>query len=97
MLVARSAARIFVSTPAWERLLRDRLGVKAPISWLPVPSNISVVDDAPGIKAIKEQYAQDGGLLLGHFSTYSDHIVKRLRELLPALLVDHPRVSAVLL
>ena len=83
LLVARAAGRIFVATPIWERILPGRAAVKGAISWLPLPSNIPVVDDPQGVKSLKHQYARNGGLLLGHFGTYASHITQELRELLP--------------
>ncbi|MGA8567822.1 MAG: glycosyltransferase [Candidatus Binataceae bacterium] len=89
LLVARSAARIFVATPLWERILRDRTETWAPVSWLPVPSNIPVIDDPYGVMAFKSRYAPDGGILLGHLGTYGSHTTQALGALLPAIFADH--------
>lgn len=69
-LVARSAGRVFVSIPAWEPVLRQLAPSTAPIEWLPVPSAIPVVDDAPATARIRAGFADGGQAIVGHFGTY---------------------------
>jgi hypothetical protein len=71
MLVARSAERIFVATPVWDGLLRRFSGSHNSISWLPVPSNIPVVNDSAAVVATRLAYSSNGAPLLGHFGTHS--------------------------
>jgi glycosyltransferase involved in cell wall biosynthesis len=84
-LVARSARRIFVTSPAWERMLCRLAGNLGPIEWLPVPSNFGVVSDSTARAEIKAKYG-GGGLLVGHFGTYGGLISKYLEMTIPQLL-----------
>ena len=58
MLLLRAARIAYVSTPAWERLLRPwaprTLG---PMPWLPIPSTIPRVDDASAVAALRTRLA----------------------------------------
>jgi hypothetical protein len=82
-----AARRVWVSTPAWERCWRPyAFRRRVPFAWLPVPSNIPVVEDAAGARMIRARYAPDGSLLVGHFGTggrlVATPLVRTLRELL---------------
>ena len=81
MLVARSAERIFVATPLWDGLLRRFIGSHNSISWLPVPSNIPVVDDSAGVAATRLAYSPNGAPLLGHFGTLSGIVGRSIEDL----------------
>jgi len=96
-IVARSARRIFVSTPSWEKLLRRLVPGEKPIVWLPVPSNIPVIDNCTGVLEIRKKYASKSGPLLGHFGTYGEGVAQLLDRILPVLLNDVPEASAILL
>jgi len=71
-LVGRTAERMFVSIPAWEPVLRTLTHSSAPITWLPVPSAIPVVDDAPATLAVRAAVSpgDPGAAIVGHFGTY---------------------------
>jgi len=97
LLVARAAERIFVSIPAWEDLLKQFAPATHAITWLPVPSNIPVVDDPSGVAATRSRYASGGRSLVGHFGTYGQHIKEMLMGVLPTLLHDSQDVSVLLL
>ena len=94
-LAARSARRIFVSCLAWEAMLRPLMATTRGITWLPVPSNVPLVNDLGATEAIRGRYA-GGGLLVGHFSTYAPGVSKYLETALPQLLQDN-RVNVILL
>ncbi|HEY6395784.1 MAG TPA: glycosyltransferase [Candidatus Binataceae bacterium] len=96
LIVARAAGRIFVATPEWERTLRKLIPSSKPIVWLPVPSNIPVIDDREASRSIRSRYSNNGALLLGHFSTYGGEIAGELESSLCAVLPRIPE-SAVLL
>lgn len=85
MLVVRSAQRVFVSSLAWEAMLRALGGGRKRIDWLPVPSNVPVVNDFSAIAAIKAKYGA-GARLVGHFGTYGPKICAYLEAFLPQLL-----------
>jgi glycosyltransferase involved in cell wall biosynthesis len=97
MLVARAATRVFVTTSAWEPVLRT-LGVRRmPIVCLPVPSNVPVVHDPECIRMARSRYADGVSSLLGHFGTYNEWIANALEALLPSLLKTNDDVSILLL
>jgi hypothetical protein len=81
--VAGSAARAFVSIPAWTTMLRQLAGPAFDAEWLPVPSAIPVVD-APGKAADIRRQIGGGRRLAGHFGTYGD----ATRALLEAALTE---------
>jgi glycosyltransferase involved in cell wall biosynthesis len=94
-LVCRRASTILVASARWEVLLR-RLGITAPVSWVPVPSNVPVVDRAGATAMVRKRYVDDPGLLVGHFANYSDYAADRLSQTVPALLDSNPRLSVLL-
>jgi glycosyltransferase involved in cell wall biosynthesis len=96
-LVARSASRIFVATLAWESRLRRYVARNQPIVWLPVPSNISVIDDPVRIAGTRRRYVPANGLLVGHFSTHPPTITAMLRGIVPRILADHPTSTMILI
>lgn len=96
MVLLRSARRIWMSIPAWEERLRPyALGRALPFQWLPVTSNIAVVDDPTGISEARSRYAPANGQLIGHFGTYDRHITELLLKAVPALLRGRERQSAL--
>ncbi len=97
MLVARSAERIFVATPQWEGLLRRFIGPHNSISWLPVPSNIPVVDDSAGVAATRLAYSPSGTPLLGHFGTHSGLVGRSVEDLLKPVLERRPDARILLI
>jgi glycosyltransferase involved in cell wall biosynthesis len=95
-LVARAATRIIVASERWQTML-NRLGATAPISWLPVPSTIPVVNNAAETLKWRARYTRTGGLLIGHFANYSDYSVGRLSQVIPGLLSSNRGLSFLLL
>jgi glycosyltransferase involved in cell wall biosynthesis len=93
MLVARAASVIFVSIPAWkERLARSAAGKR--IEWLPVPSNVPVVEDRNAAEAIRQSL--NARTIVGHFGTFDEAVNESLWVTLPRLL-DATTDSGVLL
>jgi glycosyltransferase involved in cell wall biosynthesis len=97
MLVARSAERIFVATLIWDGLLRRFIGSHDSISWLPVPSNIPVVDDSAGVAATRLAYSPDGAPLLGHFGAHSGLVGRSVEDLLTPVLARCPDARILLI
>jgi glycosyltransferase involved in cell wall biosynthesis len=95
-IVCRSATKIMVASERWKSIL-IRLGATAPISWVPVPSNITVVPDEPATAQWRQLSATPGGLVLGHFANYCEYSVKSLSQVVPKLLDDHRQLSLLLL
>ena len=98
-LVARAAEHIFVSIPAWEKIIKSLSNNHAPVIWMPVPSAIPVVEDKTGVNELRAHYASIGnsGFIIGHFGTYAPHITKPLKTVLSLLLIGHPERMALLL
>ena len=89
-LLMRAAERVWVSIPGWEACLRPYAFAKrVPFHWLPVPSNIPVVNDPIGIRAIRQRYVAGDGLLLGHFGTFGAITTTILEPLLMQLVSEN--------
>ncbi len=87
MVLLRAAHRIWMSIPAWEAHWRPyALGRSLEFNWLPVMSNIAVVDDPLSVKAARARIAPAGGLVVGHFGTYDRNTADLLMESVPAIL-----------
>jgi glycosyltransferase involved in cell wall biosynthesis len=97
LLAARSAERIFVSIPAWQRMLQPMLPPNRSVSWAPIPSNIPVVSDRKRVAQIRARYAPAEGLLLGHFGTYGQLVGEPLGLVLPHILSFSPTAAVLLL
>jgi len=95
-LVCHSANRIMVAGARWQALLSE-LGTTAPISWVPVPSNIPVVKNAVATARCRLRCAGANGLLMGHFANYSDYSVRRLSQVVPILFRERSDLSLLLL
>jgi glycosyltransferase involved in cell wall biosynthesis len=83
-LIGSTAGRAFVSIPAWRPTVESVTSPRTPVTWLPVPSAIPVVDDVQGSARIRAHYA-NGRSLIGHFGTYGAHTRLLLDDCLPAL------------
>jgi glycosyltransferase involved in cell wall biosynthesis len=96
VVLLSAVRRVWMSIPAWETSLRPyALGRKLPFRWLPVASNIPVVDDPAGVRVVRERYAPAGEQIVGHFGTYDRHITELLLKIVPLLLRD--RAACVML
>jgi glycosyltransferase involved in cell wall biosynthesis len=86
ILLLRSAARVWISIPAWEGLLRPyALGRKIPFQWLPIPSNIPVAQNPSARENIRRLYAPDDTILIGHFGTHGWPVTPLLESILEML------------
>jgi len=71
IVLLRAASRVWISIPAWEEYWRPyALGRKLRFNWLPVVSNIPVVNDPEAIRAVRSQYVSTEGSIVGHFGAY---------------------------
>jgi glycosyltransferase involved in cell wall biosynthesis len=96
-VLLHSAWRVWLSTPVWEEIVRPfSIGRRIAYHWLPMPSNVPVVEDPAAVLAMHEQYAP-GGLLIGHFGTFGDQIRPMLQATVPALLRRVPAATIMLL
>ena len=97
MLLLDSAEKVWMSIPDWERTLRPWARKRElKYEWLPVPSNVPVVDDAAGIALLRDMYGQ-GRLILGHFGTYGSPVSHLLAGALPPILSESPEVAVLLM
>lgn len=97
VLLIRAEA-VWLAALHWEVLWRPyALGRRIPFSWLPVPSNIPVVHDPPGVAVLRSRYVPAGGAMLGHFGTYPRLMVEQLLVVLPAILAAEQSVVVLLL
>lgn len=82
-ILLRAGGRVYYSTETWRRLLAP-YGPHAAAEVLPIPATIPA--DLPAGTVARPRKSGSGGLLIGHFGTYGDHIARELDLLLPALL-----------
>jgi glycosyltransferase involved in cell wall biosynthesis len=93
----RAARRCFVGAAAWEPLLRAVAPAQAAISWLPVPSNVPVIDDPAGVRALRKKLVARGGQILGHFGTARETwIAEQIGAVVPALLLERTDAAFLL-
>ncbi|MGD0296803.1 MAG: glycosyltransferase [Bryobacteraceae bacterium] len=86
VLLLRSASRVWMSIPGWERYLRPyALGRKLPFQWLPIFSNVPVANNESRTQAVRNRYASDGSLLAGHFGTFGRAVANLLEPIVLAL------------
>jgi len=85
-----------VASARWQAML-TRLGATAPISWVPVPSNIPVIENEAATAKWRLRWTKASGLLVGHFANYSDYSAERLSQIMPELLGKHDQLSLLLL
>jgi glycosyltransferase involved in cell wall biosynthesis len=92
-LLLRASRVAYVSTPAWERLLRPLAGrARGAMPWLPIPSTVPRVVDAAGVADVRRRLG--GGSVVGHFGTYGGHVAPLLER---ALLATLPASAAMAL
>jgi glycosyltransferase involved in cell wall biosynthesis len=88
-LLLRRADRVLVSTPSWEPVLRRFRRRFAPVTWLPVPSNLPGRTDAAAVARARAGFP-GGAVVIGHFGTFGTLIAPLLAATLPALLAADP-------
>lgn len=71
--------RVWISIPAWEQRWRPyTLGRQVEFRWLPVGSNIPVVEAQGESKTIRARFRGDSKMLIGHFGAYDAHTTAML-------------------
>jgi glycosyltransferase involved in cell wall biosynthesis len=97
-VLLRTAARVWLSTPAWEQFLRRwEFGRQHVFQWLPIPSNIPVSSDPAAVLEIRRTYAPRQALLIGHFGTFGSSITRILRAVVPPILKQANGASLLLI
>jgi glycosyltransferase involved in cell wall biosynthesis len=94
-LLVRAAGTSFVSTSAWEPMLR-RMRRRADIRPLPVPSNLPTHVDPVKVGLVRERL-ESGSVIVGHFGSFAGHVADALQEILPDLLHSESAVVALLI
>ena len=98
-MLLRAARRAYVSTPAWERLLRPWAPRRLRrMEWLPIPSTVPRVDDPEAVAVLRARLL-GGGVrhVVGHFGTYGALVAPFLEPALLAVLAPPSRSVALLL
>lgn len=86
MMLLRAASQVWIALPVYESMLRPfALGRNVSFGWLPVPSNVAVVEDPAAVARIRAELAPSG-FLIGHFGTFGSLITELLENLAPPLL-----------
>ena len=97
MFAARSASRVFVSTPVWESHLRRYIPGNRPIVWMPVPSTIAVISDRARVDAARRRWEHTGRAVIGHFGTYTPAIAVMLRAIISRVLATDSSAGILLI
>jgi glycosyltransferase involved in cell wall biosynthesis len=98
ILLMHAARRIWVSTPRWEKAWKPYgLGRRIPFSWLPLPSNVPVLNDAAATAATRARYVARDQQIVGHFGTFGRPITPMLEAIVPALLDKCDRTVMLLI
>lgn len=98
MIVLRAPEQIFLSIPAWEKYLRPyALGRKMHYKWLPISSNLPGPDAAEDVSTLRARYGLNGGLLIGHYSTFPKQINEVLLKTIPRLLFANANLEVLLM
>jgi glycosyltransferase involved in cell wall biosynthesis len=84
-IIGHAAERAFISIPAWRSGVDAVTPPGTPVTWLPVPSGIPVINDPQSVAAIRDRHAQ-GHPVVGHFGTYGALIQPLLDESVSLLL-----------
>ncbi|HLK86443.1 MAG TPA: glycosyltransferase [Candidatus Binataceae bacterium] len=98
-VLMRTANRCLISTSAWEPKLRALGGAQMPIALAPVPSNVPLIDDGAGVRALRGALAAGGGgAIIGHFGTARERwTAECLAATVPEVLRDRPGATFVLI
>jgi len=95
-ILVSQAARLYVSTEAWEPMLRS-VGAASPVMCLPIPSNLPTHVNALDAKFLRGRLIpSERGGLIGHFGTFGTEVARLLADSLVPLLTFGPDRVAIL-
>ena len=98
MILLRTADRVWISIPEWERCLRPyAFGRPVPFQWRPIPSNVPVIDNLVAAQTVRRRYGMNNGLLIGHFGTYGRPVASLLEPILFAIGQDFAQHTILLM
>jgi glycosyltransferase involved in cell wall biosynthesis len=93
-----SCSSVYVTIPHWAELLkRYPAARRLPVVWLPVPSNIPVLDDPVAVAEVRRRVAGESPAVVGHFGTYSGRIEELLADAFPRVLEACPGAVGLLI
>ncbi|HEX2079748.1 MAG TPA: glycosyltransferase [Longimicrobium sp.] len=94
----RASTRAYVSTAAWERLLRPLAPAGLSLDTLPIPSTIPFVDDPNRVAALRRELSEEGRRpVFVHFGTYGGMIAPMLATALGKVIARRPDAVILLL
>lgn len=93
-LLLRGGTLAYVSTASWIPYLRPY--APSSTSWTVLPIPATADGDAPAGAIERWRQTVRGPMLVGHFGTYGDHVVRELEPALTSLLSAEARVRALL-
>jgi len=97
-MLLKAARQVWITIPAWENLLRPYASCKnLQCRWLPVPSNIPVVDNPRRISETRKRLIKEEQVLIGHFGTFGGSVSEMLTGIVRALLEETPEVCFLLM
>lgn len=97
-LLLSRARHVWVSIPAWADVLRPfAFGRNLGFTWLPVPSNVTRIDDAAAVAAVRDRVASGDAIVVGHFGTYESHVRRTVETLTRGLLARNPHAVVMLM
>jgi glycosyltransferase involved in cell wall biosynthesis len=91
------AERVWLSIPAWRARIAPHAPRAAAVEWLPVPSSIPVARNEQAVAELRARLAGSGGLLVGHFGTFSRESRRCLDAIVPGVLEALPRARVLLI
>jgi glycosyltransferase involved in cell wall biosynthesis len=94
MLLKQAAFRIWIAGESWRPCLR---GSRAPVCWLPVPSNVPANPSPRQIAAIRNHRGAASRYLIGHFGIGNLYVERMLLNFIPPLLKDRADVKFLLI
>jgi glycosyltransferase involved in cell wall biosynthesis len=95
-ILLQASGRVWVSIPAWERLLRPyTLGRHVRFAWLPIPTPLSAASPADAGEV--RMRVGGGRPIVGHFGTFGSLITPALDELLSLVLARRPDACALMI
>jgi glycosyltransferase involved in cell wall biosynthesis len=93
-LLKQAASRIWIAGERWRPYL---LGSRAPVCWLPVPSNVPSNPSPRRIAAIRYHRGAASRYLIGHFGIGNLYVERMLLNFIPSLLEDRSDVVFLLI
>ncbi len=91
IVLLRAADHVWISIPGWESWLRPyAFGRNLRFEWLPIFSNVPIINDPVGALEIRRKYVDGDQVLIGHFGTFAPLITPVLEPILLSLADDTP-------